>query len=113
MACVNTDDMVGTREGADLLHVNRTTYSNWHGRGDKNLFPNRIQTISDMPIWDALHVAYWWTYYKGQRKIPKQGHLTEEWEAIVASYPEFTENGRLTADWQQKLEEQRKNGQHD
>jgi hypothetical protein len=103
---MDTKDMVGVKEAAELLSVNRTTIDGWHSRRVTTKFPETRLIISRMPIWDALEIAFWWTYYQPKRKIPKVGYLSKGWQDIVAQYP--GPDGELPYNWQEQLRKLRK-----
>lgn len=75
MSTVDTSNLVGIAELADLFQVGRTTISNWYARQMTNGFPDPLKRLQMGPVWDFSDVVEWWKGYKPKRNMIKVGTL--------------------------------------
>jgi hypothetical protein len=80
MAVMDTDDLIGRKALADLLHVSESVIGGWRDRAHRlnPPFPDPV-LFSRPPYWNVVVVVEWWlNFVPGNPGFPKVGYLDDE-----------------------------------
>ena len=78
---IDTDNLLGSREIAELLHVKLTTAIGWYDRQVHTHFPDPVFTTGQARItryWDREEVLEWYRNWNPRRQPTKVGYLDED-----------------------------------